>query len=266
LYQDLILPLALDTLHIYNHSRLTGHQIGDHYNAMSRSQDLYNLQLIDTEIDQGLHRLDEIGEILDDESGLDLAQSLVRKHQEVTDQKSRILKKAEDEVAAHNQKIKSNQNKLYGGSITNPKELQDLQMESAALDRFLATLEERQLEAMLEMDDASRQLQEAKDQLNAVQIAREDLVESLKNEQSELQQRIETLNTRRTDLSGIPPDDDLKLYQKLRASLGGIAVVKLENSSCGGCGSNLPSALEQKAKSPSSITQCLTCKRILYPG
>ncbi len=266
LYQDFMLPLALDTLHIYNHNRVTGHPFGDNYNAMSRSQSLYILQQIDTEIDQAITRLDEIEQIREDNSELREAQDILQTHQEIADQKRRVLKKAEDEVLTHNQKIKSNQNKLYGGSISNPKELEDLQLESAALGRYLTTLEERQLEAMLELDDASNQLQETQNNLDEIQIAREGLLDSLQKEQIKLEQRIQDLKSKRTNLTENPPDDDLELYKKLRASLGGIAVVKLENHSCGGCGSNLPSALEQKAKSPSSITQCLTCKRILYHG
>lgn len=261
-----MLPLALDTLHIYNHSIITGRQFGDNYNAMSRSRSLYLLQQIDTEIDRAFDRLEVIEQIREDNSELEQAQSTLETHQEITDKKRRVLKKAEDEVVTHNQKIKSNQNKLYGGSITNPKELEDLQLESAALDRYLETLEERQLEAMLALDEASNQLQETQNSLDQIQIARENLLISLKKEQAELEQRIQDLKSKRSNLLETPPDDDLELYKKLRASLGGIAVVKLENHSCGGCGSNLPSALEQKAKSPSSITQCLTCNRILYPG
>jgi uncharacterized protein len=57
---------------------------------------------------------------------------------------------------------------LYGGKIRNPKELQDLQVEIAALKRRTATLEDEQLEAMLAVEDAETQLTEANKNLNEV--------------------------------------------------------------------------------------------------
>ena len=65
-------------------------------------------------------------------------------------------------------KIEQSEASLYSGNVTNPKELQDLQNEAAALKRYLVTLEDRQLEAMLEVETAEQSKQAALDKLEGV--------------------------------------------------------------------------------------------------
>ena len=47
-------------------------------------------------------------------------------------------------------KLDQNQSSLYGGKITNPKELQDLQIESDALHRKITDLEDKLIDLMIE--------------------------------------------------------------------------------------------------------------------
>jgi predicted nucleic acid-binding Zn-ribbon protein len=53
------------------------------------------------------------------------------------------LKHAEAEVGRQKVKIEQSESNLYSGNVKNPKELQDLQNEIAALKRYLITLEDR---------------------------------------------------------------------------------------------------------------------------
>ncbi len=46
--------------------------------------------------------------------------------------------------------------------MQNPKELQDLQKDIASLKKYLFTLEERELEAMIKAEDAENDLQNCK--------------------------------------------------------------------------------------------------------
>ena len=51
-------------------------------------------------------------------------------------------------------KLETGNAKLYGGRITNPKELQDIQLDVAASKKRLATLEDKQLAAMIALEEA----------------------------------------------------------------------------------------------------------------
>ena len=121
---------------------------------MSRSQALYHLQQIDSKMDQAHN------------ANLRKATALANKAQKALESAQKAQKQAETKVNDQRIKIEQSEAILYGGSVRNPKELQDLQSEVAALKRFLETLEERQLETMLAVDEAHAKNQEALKILN----------------------------------------------------------------------------------------------------
>ena len=64
-------------------------------------------------------------------------------------------------------------------------------------------------------------------------------------------------------LSPIEPDL-LPAYEKLRKTRRGVAVSQMKDGGCSVCGANLSAAQAQAARSPSKITYCDVCGRILY--
>jgi uncharacterized protein len=125
---------------------------------MSESLNLFRLQKLDTEIDQTRSRLDEIEQSLSDDRRLKLAKRKNEKAQQVLKDARIQLNQIEDKVEAQRIKRKTTQNALFGGKIKNPKELQDLQMESEALKRYITQLEDEQLEAMIAHETAEEDL------------------------------------------------------------------------------------------------------------
>ena len=121
---------------------------------MSQSFKLFRLQQIDSELDKIYSRLNEIEAKLADDLQIRLAQEKVEDaHQEQNDAALQ-LRRAEVDVQSQRSKIEQSEATLYSGKVKNPKELQDLQNEAEALKRYLTILEDRQLEAMLVLDDA----------------------------------------------------------------------------------------------------------------
>ena len=131
--------------------------------SMSQKRLLSQLQDMDTQLDQARSRLKEIDAALNDNSTVKRATRQAEKAEERFIKARLALKKAEQAVQVQQQKIDKNQKALYGGSVRNPKELEDLQMESGALRRYLSTLEDRQLEEMILFEEA----QAAKEQADA---------------------------------------------------------------------------------------------------
>lgn len=233
---------------------------------MSRSKTLYQLQQYDSGIDQAIKRIQSIDSILGDTTEFD---SALKKQVELKfflDEKQKILKSAEHTVEVQNQKIIQNQNKLYSGAITNPKDLEDLQLESTSLLKYLSVLEERQLEAMLEFDQAQVNYDQISAQVEEISLKKQTESEILSAEKSDLESGISSLRSDREALLTRAEILELPIYEILRKSSGGIAVTLMQNSSCSACGSNIPSAIEQEARSPTKLSFCPACKRILYPG
>ncbi len=233
---------------------------------MSRPRNLYALQRIDSQIDQHKRRLKEIAEALRDTRELVEAQTRLATAQANLDTSQKTLKEAEQKVREQRGKIQRTESTLYGGKIRNPKELKDLQDEAEALKRYLSVLEDRQLELMLDLDEKKDALQEAQEHLEQILSKREALERVLGAEQAEINQAIKTLMADREKAVGVIPTEDLVIYDRLRISRAGLAVARVTQRACSACGATLTAALFQTSRSPSRITLCETCGRILYAG
>jgi predicted nucleic acid-binding Zn-ribbon protein len=233
---------------------------------MSQSFKLFRVQQIDSLLDRARLRLKEIDIALHDEAALRQAQTTMAEAEQEYQDASRALHRAEQDVQSQNIKIEQTEATLYGGKVRNPKELQDLQNESAALKRYLAVLEDRQLEAMLVLEVTEAQLQSAKTYHEecSAQSAAENA--RLTNEKSTLEKDIGRQELEKQAASSGIPDSDLRLYEQLRKQRNGVAVARVIDRTCSACGSTLSAALYSAAQSPNQISRCETCGRILYAG
>ena len=231
---------------------------------MSRPLNLYRLQQIDSKVDQANTRLHEIKTLLSDDAELRSQLAIAARAENILETAQKDQRQAEKKVQDQRIKIEQVENTLYSGTIRNPKELQDMQNEVAALKRFLETLEERQLEAMLIVDDYNEQFDEAQKILHKYQTHAEKQQAELTLEREQIMSKhAESLEQRQQALNAIN-QDDLIIYNRLRKIRAGVAVAKVEERACKACGSTLTASLNQAARSPSQIVFCDSCGRILY--
>jgi hypothetical protein len=233
---------------------------------MSQSFKLFRLQQIDSELDKGEARLKEIAVLLEDKHKEQLSQERLEIAKEGRDEAAKQLRRAEQEVQAQRVKIDRSETALYGGKVVNPKELQDLQLESEALKRYLSTLEDLQLEAMLTLDDAEMNHLEASETNNAVIAEVAQQKDNLNDEKTNLRQDIERQESERQAAASNLIAQDIRIYESLRQQKNGIAVARVIEQTCAACGSTLSAATFSSAQVPSKITRCDTCGRILYVG
>jgi hypothetical protein len=97
---------------------------------MSQSFKLFRLQQIDSVLDKSHDRLKEIDRLLADDSQVRLSEQRLENAKKKRFEAEKSLRLAEDNVQEQRLKIERSQAALYGGKISNPKELQDLQQES----------------------------------------------------------------------------------------------------------------------------------------
>lgn len=233
---------------------------------MSGPFKLFRLQQVDSQLDQANKRLKEIKAALSDNEEVEHAERNLEVSKELMFAAQKKMKRSEEDVQSQQIKIEKNQSRLYSGKVTIPKELQDLQHEEQAFKRNLVKLEDTQLEKMMSFEETDTNHENARESLRKVgeRVASQNT--DLMDEQSNLLSEVESLESERvTTISGIPPDD-LKLYEKLRVKRAGVAVAKVIDKSCSACGSGLPHALAQAARSTTMISLCNTCGRILYRG
>ena len=230
---------------------------------MSASLGLFRLQQVDRQIDRATARLEAIQKTLENDKELKSART---RFETLNDENLRALhsmKSAEAEVDGLKIKIEQAESSLYGGTVKNPKELQDLQKDIASLKKHLITLEERQLEAMMLSENTSIELEKAKNELDLVQSRLGNEHKKLLDEQSELIKQMESLGQER-EASVTPIDISLLSdYENLRKQKRGVAVTEVEDDACASCGTTLNAALQQNARSQ-KLAYCPSCGRILF--
>ena len=231
---------------------------------MSAALGLYRLQQVDSQIDHIQARLKTIQQTLENDVELRAANEQFAVAETKQNQAERALKFSESEVEKQRIKIEQTEASLYGGRVHNPKELQDLQKDAASLKRHLDTLEERELEAMLAMENAENELQSAKTKLELIQARLNDQHRDLTTESETLRRDLETLNSERQAVVKDIASQALSVYDQLRQQKRGLAITTIADNSCEACGTTLTASQQQSARSASQLFHCPTCGRILY--
>ena len=234
--------------------------------CMSRASSLFRLQELDLELGGTHARILEIEtELADNKVVQDAKEGLESRQVALTAARATNLA-AEHAVASQQEKIKDTEAKLYGGSVSNPKELQDLQLESQALKRYLETLEERLLEAMLALDEAQNEADQAAQNLSNIEARQIEETAQLRGELSTLKESVERLTVEREAALGDVDQEDLEHYENLRQHVGDHAVVLMRSGSCSACGVDLAHSQQQEVRNNEIPFSCPQCGRILYAG
>src|SRR5262245_46809119 len=124
---------------------------------MSRAASLLQLQGIDLEMDAKQNRQRAIDAALGDDPAVKQAQRDLLEAQTQLHVARVGVKNLEYENQSLGKKIAEVDSRMYGGKVSNPKELQDLQNDLASLQRRREALEERQFEALLNAEAAEIQ-------------------------------------------------------------------------------------------------------------
>ena len=231
---------------------------------MSAALGLYRLQQVDSQIDQIQARLKAVQQTLENDVELRAANEHLAATEAQYKDADRALKLSESEVEKQRIKIEQTEVSLYGGRVQNPKELQDLQKDIISLKRHLETLEERELEAMIAAENAEKDLQIAKKELEVVQSNLKEQNRDLTLEGETLRRGLERLNSERQAVVTDIANQGLSTYEQLRKQKRGIAIATIADNSCEACGTTLTPSQQQSARSTSQLFHCPTCGRILY--
>jgi hypothetical protein len=233
---------------------------------MSQISILYRLQQIDSHLDNARSSLINIERALSDTSLVQTAQQEFTQADTAYQIEAKQLRDIENKVSDVRVKIEQSESSLYSGKIHNPKELQDLQNEIASLKRTIASLEDREFEVMMAVEQAEATLKSLKNALTEAQGKQIEHQAVLNGDRTKLLAQIERLEAERKATAQPVPPTDLALYEQLRNTRKGVAVAKITSRACGACGAMLTAALIQSSQSPGQAIRCPSCGRILYPG
>jgi predicted nucleic acid-binding Zn-ribbon protein len=233
--------------------------------VMSRTSALYELQQIDSGLDSRVARMRQIDERMSDSEELASARVQYEEIAERLAQEQAKLKALSHDSEEAGSRLRVLDRKMYDGSVKNPKELGQMQEEAAHLRVRVKGLEDSALDMMMTIEETEDLEAEAKKHLEGVQQEQELFHSGLVEEKEKLLGQAKVLQVKRQRSVGELPWADLQLYERMRRSKGGLAVVEVRNSICLGCHSSIPASVMRQARSQTDLVTCPTCGRIIYP-
>ncbi|MCL5994505.1 MAG: hypothetical protein M1546_00425 [Chloroflexi bacterium] len=234
---------------------------------MSKAEQLYRLQLLDTDLDRARKQLREIESALASNPAVTHAQAELATAQKTRMGAANDVKSLESEARSQEEKLKADEDRLYTGKIKAPKEMIDLQREVEVLKKHRAEMDETLFAAMLVLEEAVAAEKNCRDALDqATRHWQEDSV-SLRQTRDQLKDRITADEEKREAICVSIPRGDLEIYTALRTKrASGVAVALVKGGACSQCGESPSSVLLQHARTGSSLALCSGCGRIMFVG
>ncbi len=226
--------------------------------------ELYALQELDQALEAKRAALADALARIGEPDALEHARDLVVERRDGLRAAEKGFKEREWEADELRRKIQPIEQRLYQGSVQNPKELEDLQQDVESLKRRRSELEDRALEAMEVLEEAQQALDAAQRELQELTETTGAEQEELRGRQAALEGEIALLEGQRAEQAARIDARLLQLYDHLFDIRQHRPVAKVEGGACQGCRISLPMNLLQRARSGSDLVQCSSCERILY--
>ncbi len=179
--------------------------------------------------------------------------------QEVGREQTRL----EGEIEVLEQKTAREEQRLFAGGVSNPKELSSLQAEVAMLKKKRSDLEDSLLDIMVQKDDHTATEQRLEAERAEVSSNAEALGATVAQLTSEIDAELDHHTRERATLVPSVPQDLLKLYDQVRSAKGGVGVAALRGDTCEGCHTKLPAQEVERLRAEGGLQRCDNCRRIL---
>jgi predicted nucleic acid-binding Zn-ribbon protein len=236
--------------------------------ALDDQRRLLEVQRFDSAIDRLTHRrttLPELAQIEDLQArDRQISDDILRAETEDSDL-GREQARIDTDVEMVRARMQRDQQRLDAGQVGSPRELENLQSEITSLRRRQSDLEDAELEVMEQretIDGRLRKLRAEQESLATVLAVAEHQRDTA---WTEIDAEVSSATAGRTELVATLPPDLVELYEKLRASSGGVGAAALHRGRCEGCHLQLNTTdLNHLRDAPEDdVLRCEECRRIL---
>ena len=149
-------------------------------------------------------------------------------------------------------------------AVKTNKELWAIQAEIETANTEIQGLEDRILEMMIEADELTSSIAEARQTLAEQQAAAGDEKQRLEQERDRFQAQVDRHATDRATLVADVTPQSLEMFETLVRGRKGIAVGAVRDGRCGACQVRLRPQLYNEVRLNQTLIQCESCQRILY--
>ena len=227
---------------------------------------LLELQVEDSAIKQLRHRREalpeaqELAAVNDRLAELSSDLEIATKHFEEAEREQARL---EGEISLIDDKVKREEQRMFSGGVSNPKELSALQAEVESLKRKKSGIEDGLLEVMLQKEGAEATLSSIKEEHEAATRRSAELGDVVNRLVQDIDADLSTHGQQRDAIAADLPADLLTLYDKLRAEKAGVGAAALRSGTCEGCHTQLPAKEVERLRAEGGLQRCDNCRRIL---
>ena len=179
---------------------------------------------------------------------------------------AREVARLEGEGELLDQKIAREEQRMFSGGVSNPKELSALQAEVESLKRRKSGLDDELLEAMLGREQTTATIDGLTKEREETATESAELTKVVEGLTGDIAGQLEKHSAARTEIASELPPDLLKLYEQIRASKGGVGAAALEAGTCLGCHTKLPQRELERMRAEGGLQRCDNCRRILVIG
>jgi uncharacterized protein len=229
---------------------------------------LLDLQALDSALDRLTHRrrtLPELSEIDDLQARTArLADDIVLLETEDSDL-SREQAKVDGDVDQVRTSMQRDQQRLDGGQVGSPKELENLQSEIESLHRRQSELEDVELEVMEKREVVQGRLDELRREREQATLSLSETGQRRDTTWAEIDAEADKASTQRAELGTSLPSDLVDLYEKIRAGSAGVGAAALHRGRCEGCHLQLNTTDLNRIREADAdeVLRCEECRRIL---
>jgi uncharacterized protein len=232
---------------------------------MAAKRQLYDLQTVDLELDWRHARLAEITAALGDDSALKPVRAEVARRKTVAQKSTGDQTNLDTIIGGFEEKIAAAETKLYGGTVTLARELQDLQADIDMIKRQRGEQEDLLLEVLDKVDEAQKSYDSGAKTLAKREAAWLTNQESMIEEHSVIEGELGGLQADRDARAAGVAAPELALYDSVRKAHQGKAVALMHGSMCDACRVGIPSRQAQDARNSDKPVRCPSCGLILLP-
>lgn len=221
--------------------------------------------------ENGIRRLEKRLDELPEQAALDeslatyeklkATKDQLRVDRDMVDSKIRSL---EGELDLLQQRREKEQARMYGGEISNPRELQAIRAEIDSAEERIASHEEDLLGRMEEREEMSRQIDQLEERRGQLEVEQEELTAKRDEAAKGILAELGELKARHDQVMGQVKQGSLERFERAKERHGPVALGALEGGICTACRMELtPLERSDLREDAPTLGTCPQCQRLL---
>lgn len=177
----------------------------------------------------------------------------------------RQIKRVELDVENVQRRMDRDQRLMDSGTISSPRQLEELQHEIGSLRRRVGDLEDSQLELMERAEEMAGELARVSAEVERLEVDGRRLETELTDRTVEIEEELGRASDERQRLAATVTAELLALYEGIARQNEGVGAALLRGGRCEGCHMQLPPTERQRLSeaAPDEVVRCEECLRIL---